>query len=147
MPDLTHLDAGTLQAFLDHDVAGFSEELRKIRRDNESAPALKSMLDGITTTESLQQNPFLAIGLMATSEVVGGSGLVTTVTDQAKSIDDVLEFQQQLFNDFDSNMQETIDTLLKTQGSSLEAIEGQQLLDAFGEVEDTLSNAGDTGSD
>lgn len=146
-PDLTHLDAGTLQAFLNDQVANFRETLRKIRRDDEEGTALKSMLDGITTAETIQQNPFLAIGRMATNQEVGGSGLVKIVQDQAGSIDGVLDFQQRLFDDIDSNVQETIDTLLHTQGSSLEAIEGADLLDVFGEVEDTLSGAGESDSD
>ncbi|MGW3622028.1 type VII secretion system-associated protein [Streptomyces sp. NPDC000880] len=143
MADLTHLDAKSLQTFLDVDVAAFIEELKKIRQDDWAA-ALKSILEGKVTSSTLQQNPILALGLMASgqNDPVFGAGLINAVKADAQSFDDVLAFQQQLFKDIDKDLQTTIETLLKTQGASLESIDGEKLLDPFSDVENDLSEAG-----
>jgi hypothetical protein len=143
MPDLTYLDAKSLQTFLDVDVAAFIEELKKIRQDD-WAVALYSILQGKGTSSTLQENPVLALGLMASGEgdPVFGAGLINAVTTDAQSFDDVFAFQQQLFKDIDSDLQETIETLLTTQGASLESIDGEKLLDPFDEVDSDLGNAG-----
>jgi hypothetical protein len=143
MADLTHLDAPSLQKFLDVDVAAFIEELRKIRL-NDWAPALQSILDGKTTAGTLYQNPILALGPMATgqNDLVFGAGLINAVKADAQSFDDVLAFQQQLFKDIDKDLQTTIETLLKTQGAGLESIDGEKLLDAFDDVNADLGQGG-----
>ncbi len=58
MADLTHLDSRGLQAFLDGDVADFITALEQIRKDDPAgAQALKSLLDGRNTPDTLQENP------------------------------------------------------------------------------------------
>ncbi|GGW30771.1 type VII secretion system-associated protein [Streptomyces xantholiticus] len=147
-PDLTALDANALQDFLDMKVAPFIGELEKIRKDSDSGDALHTMLGDVHTTSeaNIQQDTFLGIGGMATDSETGGGGLIKSVKEQATSIDGIFEFQQRLFDDLDNNLQETINTLLRDQGTSLAAIEGQEFLDIFGEVEDTMTGADEAGS-
>ncbi|MEV5384468.1 type VII secretion system-associated protein [Streptomyces sp. NPDC052721] len=138
MADLTHLDVQTLRTFLQNDVAEFVRELEKIRTDD-WAPALRSLLENRASADTLQENPFLAIGLMGQDDTLGGQALLTAVKDQAKAADGILDFQQRLFRDIDTELRETIDTLLTTQGASLEAIEAADFLDVLDGVDHTLS--------
>ncbi|MET8635066.1 type VII secretion system-associated protein [Streptomyces sp. NPDC004096] len=143
MADLTHLDSRGLQAFLDGDVADFVTALEQIRKDDPAgAQALKSLLDGRNTPDTLQENPFLAIGLMAGTDDVHGASLISKVKDEAQSVDDIFAAQRTLFKDIDSDVRETIRTLLKTQGSSLTSIDGEKLLDIFSDVDSDLSDTG-----
>jgi hypothetical protein len=145
MADLTHLDATGLQSFLDGDVAEFIKDLKNIRLDdNNQVQALKSILDGRNTADTLQENPVLAIGLMTGDDTVHGKTLVDKVKTAAQSIDDVFVAQGTLFKDVDRDLQETITSLLKTQGSSLASIDGEKILDIFSDVNSDLSDTGGT---
>ncbi|MET8783647.1 type VII secretion system-associated protein [Streptomyces sp. NPDC004589] len=110
--------------------------------DPAGAQALKSLLDGRNTPDTLQENPFLAIGLMAGTDDVHGASLISKVKDEAQSVDDIFAAQRTLFKDIDSDVRETIRTLLKTQGSSLTSIDGEKLLDIFSDVDSDLSDTG-----
>jgi hypothetical protein len=147
MADLTHLDSPGLQAFVDGDLADFITELEKIRKDDPAgAQALKSLLDGRNTPGTLQENPFLAIGLMAGGDDVHGATLISKIKDMAQSVDDIFGAQKTLFKDIDSDLRETIRTLLKTQGSNLTSINGEKLLDIFSDVDSDLGDTGGSNS-
>ncbi|MFE4663701.1 type VII secretion system-associated protein [Streptomyces sp. NPDC056716] len=146
MPDLTYLDSASLNTFLQNDVKDFIADLVAIRADDPSGvPAVKSLVEGKQYPETLQQNPLLAIGLMGGSDEVHGQSLLAVVGSAAGSVDGILAFQQQLFDEISDDLQKTIDTLLTTQGTSLEAIEGQELLDIFSDVDGLMAN-GATGT-
>ncbi|MFB7054891.1 type VII secretion system-associated protein [Streptomyces vinaceus] len=140
MPDFTHLDSASLTAFADHDLASFISALTAIRKDAEGSgiQALKSILDGRTTPETLQQNSVLAIGLMAGGDQVHGQSLIAAIKAAAESVDTVLGDQQDLFKDIDRDLRDTIRTLLATQGSSLNSISAADFLDAFADVDQGL---------
>ncbi|MGW2892822.1 type VII secretion system-associated protein [Streptomyces griseoruber] len=90
-----------------------------------------SLVEGRTTPDTLNQNPVLAVGTMAGHELTHGKTRVEGLTKAAKSVDDVFAAQQTLFKDIESDLQTTIDTLLRNQSDSLTAIEGEKLRNAF----------------
>ncbi|MFE3270746.1 type VII secretion system-associated protein [Streptomyces sp. NPDC059215] len=138
--DLTHLDAKSLRAFVENDVASFKKELDAIRKDDPSGVrALQSIVLGRTTPETLQENQVLGIGLLGSDDLVNGKSLVTKITDFAKSVDDILLAQTKLFEDIDDDLRETIKILLKTQSGSLESISGEKLLDIFSDIDEDLA--------
>ncbi|MEU8588763.1 type VII secretion system-associated protein [Streptomyces sp. NPDC048664] len=146
MADLTHLDKAGMQAFVNGDLADFITAIDKIRKDDPAgARALKSLLDGRNTADTLQENPFLAIGLMAGSDDVHGASLITKVKAMAQSVDDIFGSQKTLFKDIDTDVRETIRTLLATQGDNLGSIDGEKLLDVFSDVDGDLSDTGGSG--
>ncbi|MFF3334497.1 type VII secretion system-associated protein [Streptomyces sp. NPDC002888] len=145
MADLTHLNAEELQTFLTTEVAEFVRELKAIRNDrSDGARALRTLTEGYTTADTLDQNQVLAIGALAADETVHGKSLVEAVTGSAQAIDDILKAQQALFKDIKSDLQTTIKTLLANQGDSLAAIDGEKLLEIFADVDSDLS--GEDGS-
>ncbi|MET8942582.1 type VII secretion system-associated protein [Streptomyces sp. NPDC004542] len=151
MTDLTHLDSAQLKAFLDEDVATFIKGLKEIRQDlpggeSTSVRALSSLVEGLTTPSTLNQNPVLAIGTMAADDLVFGKALVTKLTGIAKSADDIFLAQQTLFQDLKRDLQTTLDTLLKNQGDSLIAIDAEKLLDIFADVDSDLGSGAGAGS-
>ncbi|MCQ9183299.1 type VII secretion system-associated protein [Streptomyces sp. IBSBF 2953] len=143
--DLTHLDSKELNRFIE-EVADFSKALRAIRADQPKSgkypavPALSSLVEGRTTPETLNQNPVLAVGAMAGDDLVHGKALVEGLTKSAQALDDVLVAQQTLFKDIESNLQTTVDTLLRNQSDSLAAVDGEKLLDVFADVDNDLGH-------
>ncbi|MFF7838220.1 type VII secretion system-associated protein [Streptomyces ossamyceticus] len=137
--DLTHLNAKELNRFIE-EVAEFSNALKAIREDKPSVPALRSLVEGVSTGDTLNQNKVLAIGTMVGDELTHGKTLVEVLTKAAKSVDDVFAAQQTLFKDIERDLQTTIDTLLRNQSDSLTAIEGEKLLDAFSNIDNDLAD-------
>ncbi|MFG2945822.1 type VII secretion system-associated protein [Streptomyces adustus] len=149
MADLTQLDGAGLQRFVDNDLADFIDALKAIRKDSTAdsggVRALRSIVDGATTPDTLQQNQALAIGLMDDDDSLHGKALSTAVTNAAKSVDGVLAHHVKLFDEIDRDLGQTIRTLLNTQGSSLHSIDAEKLLDVFSDVDDGMSeDPGDT---
>jgi hypothetical protein len=145
MADLTHLDKAALQAFVDGDLHDFISQLTAIRQDDPNgAWALRSLVEGETTPTTLQQNPILAIGTMAGDDTAKGQTLIAKIKTNATAVDKVLKDQGTLFGDIDSDLRETITTLLNTQGGSLESIAGAKLLDIFSDVDGDLGTSGAT---
>ncbi|MFD9393349.1 type VII secretion system-associated protein [Streptomyces sp. NPDC060000] len=149
MADLTQLNALGLQRFIDNDVAGFSANLEAVRKDDTNGVrALKSLVEGYTTADTMQENQFLAIGLMSAgdSSLQGGKTLIDRVTAGATAIDAVLKAQQTLFEDIDRDLRTTVKKLLKNQDESLASIGGQKLLDIFSDVDSDLGGTGGSGN-
>jgi ABC-type transporter Mla subunit MlaD len=137
--DLTHLNAKELKRFIE-EVAEFSKALKAIREEKSSVPALRSLVEGRSTADTLNQNKVLAIGTMVGDELTHGKSLVEGMTKAAKSVDDVFAAQQTLFKDIERDLQTTIDTLLRNQSDSLTVIEGEKLLDAFSDIDNDLAD-------
>ncbi|KOV30675.1 type VII secretion system-associated protein [Streptomyces sp. XY152] len=150
MTDLTQLDASHLQTFIDTEVADFNKDLVGIGKDVPGgARALKSLVEGYHSSEGnhLQENPYLAIGLMATEGgLVKGNTLVSRIADAAKGIVDVLTAEQKLFKHIAGNLEETIKVLQKNQDRSLTAISAEKMLDLFSDVDNDLSGTPASGN-
>jgi hypothetical protein len=142
MADLTHLDSTALKNFKNTDVADFINDLLAIRKDNAGVRSLKNLIaeTGAGSAQGLAK--ILRIGLMNggdSSDPVGGSTLVEALKTQATGLDKILTGQKTLFDDIDDALDETITTLLKTQGDSLDSIDGEKLLDIFDTVDGDMS--------
>lgn len=144
MADLTHLDSTALKNFKNTDVADFITDLVNIRKDNAGVRSLKNLIaeTGAGSAQGLAK--ILRIGLMNggdSSDPVGGSTLVEALKTQSTALDKILTDQKTLFDDIDSALDETITTLLKTQGDSLDSIDGEKLLDIFDTVDGDMSGS------
>jgi len=143
MADLTHLDGPALQRFVDNDLADFIAALKAVRKDsaadNGGVRALRSIVNGATTPETLQQSQALSIGQMGTGDTMHGESLLTAATGAAHSVDAVFEQHVNLFGDIDRDMKQTIRTMLNTQGSTLQSIDGEKFLDLFSDVDEGMS--------
>ncbi|MFC4508302.1 MULTISPECIES: type VII secretion system-associated protein [Streptomyces] len=141
MVDLTRLDSRGIQTFIETTLAEFLAEFEKIRKDDpNSARALKTMLAGTATPETLDENQFAAIGLMAADDSVHGQSLIKTITTVAGSVDDEMAANHTLFKDIDRDLRETVKTLLTTQDTNLSSIDGEKFLDIFTDVDDDLGS-------
>ncbi|MFJ1967627.1 type VII secretion system-associated protein [Streptomyces sp. NPDC087903] len=143
MADLTHLDAQKLKTFRENDLATFITALKNIVKDDPNGIlALHSIVKGTIPAAYIDENPVLGIGLMTGDDTVYGKTLVASALSTAKSIDDILGDQKTLFDDIDDSLEETITTLLNTQGATLESISGEKLLDVWSGVDEDLEDAG-----
>ncbi|MEU9347620.1 type VII secretion system-associated protein [Streptomyces sp. NPDC048278] len=142
MADLTHLDSTALKNFKNNDVADFISDLLEIRKDKAGIRSLKNLLAETGDDSASGAAKILRIGLMNggdSKDPVGGSTLVEALKTQAGGLDKILKGQKTLFDDIDDALDETITTLLKTQGDSLTSIDGEKLLDIFDTVDGDMS--------
>ncbi|MFF7467691.1 type VII secretion system-associated protein [Streptomyces sp. NPDC008092] len=142
MADLTHLDSTALKNFKNNDVADFISDLLEIRKDKAGIRSLKNLLAETGDDSASGAAKILRIGLMNggdSKDPVGGSTLVEALKTQAGALDKILKGQKTLFDDIDDALDETITTLLKTQGDSLTSIDGEKLLDIFDTVDGDMS--------
>ncbi|MBM9624503.1 type VII secretion system-associated protein [Streptomyces zhihengii] len=152
MPDLTHLDSQALRTFRENDVAGFISNLDKIQKDDPAGvQAVKSIAEGRTTPDTLwyagtSSHPPVAIGLMGAEDTVHGQTLLKSIMTAASSVAGILDTQQKLFANIDRNLGETVDTLLKNQGDTLESIGAEKMLDAFADTGRSAVTGQPTGS-
>ncbi|MEU9246435.1 type VII secretion system-associated protein [Streptomyces sp. NPDC048385] len=149
MADLTHLDSTALKNFKNNDVADFISDLLAIRKDNAGVRSLKNLVAETGEGSAAGLAKILRIGLMNggdSKDPVGGSTLVEALKTQAGALDKILTGQKTLFDDIDDALEETITTLLKTQGDSLESIDGEKLLDIFDTVDGDMSGTDSKGS-
>ncbi|MDT0435448.1 MULTISPECIES: type VII secretion system-associated protein [Streptomyces] len=152
-PPATQLNKEWLQNFKDQDIAGFRAVLKKITEDGSDpvVPAMKTLKGDDGTIEGL---PFdtpvpLAIGNLAQDTSTHGKSVNGAVVKMVATLDGILTSHIELFKDIDSALEETIDTLFKTQGASLDAIDGQKLYDIFEDedVETDLTTTPGEGDD
>ncbi|MGW0855109.1 type VII secretion system-associated protein [Streptomyces sp. NPDC002690] len=151
MGNLTQLDGKSLQTFIDTELKDFVTQTENIRRDKTDSSdgrppgrALKSLIDGATTPETLQQNQFLALGPMAGDQLTHGKSLIEATTKSATSIDGILDAQQRLFKDIDRDFRETLKIMGNTLGDNLTEINAQKLLDIFEDVDGDMSPSSST---
>jgi hypothetical protein len=133
MADLTKLDAHALQSFIDNDVRQFKTDIVTLRT---SQPALKSLYDISNSTAPL------AIGALTGDTDTGGKSVTGNTTTAARAIDTVLNRHAVALDDLERNLQNVITTMLKTQGSNLEQVDGEKFLTAIGTYDGDMS--GDT---
>ncbi|CAM2963912.1 type VII secretion system-associated protein [Streptomyces albus] len=131
----TQLNKEWLQNFKNHDIAAFRDLLKAISEDGENpmAPAMKTLNNKDAPIPGL---PFgtpvpLAIGNLAGDESTHGKKVNESVVEMVQVLDGIISSHMDLFKDIESALEETIDTLFKTQGQSLDAIDGQKLFDIF----------------
>lgn len=133
MADLTHLDATSLTQFADNEVQTFIAELTKTRRDTADTPPVESPYT-IASTLSSAPNRQLTIGQMGATGTVHGDSLRTNLVALATAIDKVYVKQQKLFADMDTNLRDTVRTLLNTSGAALDSINSQRFISAMADV-------------
>ncbi|MFD0432097.1 type VII secretion system-associated protein [Streptomyces zhihengii] len=90
--------------------------------------------------------PPVAIGLMGAEDTVHGQTLLKSIMTAASSVAGILDTQQKLFANIDRNLGETVDTLLKNQGDTLESIGAEKMLDAFADTGRSAVTGQPTGS-
>jgi hypothetical protein len=144
MADLSRLDATSLGTFRTHALAEFITDLKAIMKDDTNGVrSVHSVVKGLVPAEHFGENAVLGIGLMGADDVTYGKTLVSSVLSAATSIDTILDAQGDLFDDIDDNLETTISTLLKTQGTTLESVNGEKLLDIWSDIDGDLSEGED----
>ncbi|MGW0751564.1 type VII secretion system-associated protein [Streptomyces sp. NPDC002587] len=125
--NLTHLDGEHLRLFITNDLEPFLKELTAIAApptppdDWYSMGQLALSLD----MESKEAKPDaqLKIGPMGRSAIsTSGKEMITNTQKAAAAIAKVLSDQKTLFGDIDTDLKQTIEKYLKTQGDSLDSI-------------------------
>ncbi|MFF0478486.1 type VII secretion system-associated protein [Streptomyces sp. NPDC004284] len=148
MGNLSHLDGQSLQTFVDHDIKDFLTKTEEIRRDKDSGDAtypiraLRSLVDGETTPETIGQNQVLALGPMAGDDTTHGKSLIEAVKGAAKSIDEILERQQRLFRDIDRDFRQTLKLMGSAQSDNLTEINAEKMLELFEDVDNDMGPSG-----
>ncbi|WP_399895603.1 type VII secretion system-associated protein [Streptomyces sp. BBFR51] len=148
MGQLTQLDGKSLQTFIDTQLKDFVTQTEEIRRDgtdpvtHRPARAVKSLVNGEATAETLRQNQFLALGPMLGDEALThGKTLLDAITESAKSVDAILENQERLFRDIDRGFRETIKIIGSTQSDNISEINAEKFLDIFDDVDHDMSGS------
>jgi hypothetical protein len=141
------LDKNSLQNFVDHDLANFSDSLDKIahRTDTQGTPPIDFLLrKGETTTDDdfYYRHAPLAIGAALTKEGAPGAPIVAAINASAESISDIYGQQIKLFGDLDKYLRVTITKLMDGQHDSLEKIDGKTFLDKLGTVPSDFQTGG-----
>ncbi|MFE6765634.1 type VII secretion system-associated protein [Streptomyces sp. NPDC057689] len=145
MADLTHLDSTALKNFKNNDVGDFITDLLNIRKDNAGVRSLKNLVAETGEGSASGDAKMLRIGLMGggdSEDPTGGSALIEALKTQGGALDGIFKSQKVLFDDIESALEETITTLMKTQGDTLASIEGEKLMDIFDTVDDDMSGTG-----
>lgn len=147
----TQLNKAWIQKFKDEEIAGFRKSLKTISEDGTS-PVIPSMTSLKGSDHDIDGLPHgtpvpLAIGNLADDEHTHGKVLNASVVKMVNTLEGILTSHAELFKDIDAALEETIDSLFKTQGVSLDAIDGQKLYDIFEDedVETDLTDPPDEG--
>ncbi|MFF4522485.1 type VII secretion system-associated protein [Streptomyces bluensis] len=149
------LDKAGLQSFLDDRVIPFTDQIRKIQLDDPVlGPAMGTLLgDADLDYDSAEFDSYgsgrpLSIGMMLKTDYLHGKGadLNKAVGKSAEDLVAIFEEQQKLFGDIEENLKDTISTLFSTQGDNLINIEGQEFLDIFEDVDDSMATNSTGGS-
>ncbi|WP_030186759.1 type VII secretion system-associated protein [Streptomyces violaceorubidus] len=144
MGNLSHLDTQSLQAFVDNDIKDFLTKTEEIRRDKDSGDtkypvrALKSLVDGQATPQTIGQNQILALGPMVNDDTTHGKGLIEALKKAAGSIDEILERQVRIFQDIDRDFRQTLKHMTSAQEDNLTKIEAAKLLELLEDVDNDM---------
>lgn len=147
MPDdknTVRLDRKWLENFLAEEVGPFRKGLESLLQDepDTGVPSMWELLGGTVDFTTLEQGKPLTIGRMATDDSFAGKRLNDSVRTSAESIDVTVKEQIELFKSVEENLRDAIEVLFKTQGQSLEKIEGRKFLEHFEDVSDVLGGPG-----
>lgn len=130
MADLTTLNSAKLQAFIDHDVQTFQDNLRDMRAPGSTPMALFDLANAAQP---------LAIGQMSGDGDTSGKDVATNMAKAASAIDGVLGRHVVAFADLHRNLGEVITTMLKTQGDNLSTVDSQKFLTAISSYDRDMS--------
>lgn len=137
MTDLTKLNAPVLQSFIDNDVAQFRNDIVALRTSNDSR---RSLYDTANASD------VFALGNLAGDSDTAGKNVVSNTVAAAKAIDAVLNRHSTAFVDLDRNLRDVITTMLKTQGKSLQDVDGQKFLTAIKDYDGDMYGSGASGA-
>ncbi|MFI1727862.1 type VII secretion system-associated protein [Streptomyces acidicola] len=141
------LDKDAVKQFLTEEIRPFKESVKKVLKEpNEDGVlplpyyAAESKQPGDSSISGAKL-PF-AIGFMAgdNSSLLSSAHLLDSVNGMIDQVDGILKSQVRLFADIEDGLEDTIHTLLKTQGGNLEKIDGEKMVDVFVDVDDDLSS-------
>ncbi|MFF2525168.1 type VII secretion system-associated protein [Streptomyces liangshanensis] len=142
-----NLDKAWLENFLTHDVRPFAEQIRKIMADDPDTdvPALANLLSEGEHGPAVLPGALLplTLGGMQKDADTNGSHLDTAVTKMINDIKTIFEEQKTLFESIDENLATSIEKLFATQSESLDKIDGEKLLDIFGDIDEALGGGGE----
>ncbi|MER6138738.1 type VII secretion system-associated protein [Streptomyces sparsogenes] len=144
----TQLDKQWLENFRKVDLADFRKALKTVSENGTgdhvipSMKALKGEDDGVPGLPFGTPVP-LAIGNLAKDEGTHGQAVNDAVVEMVTTLDGIIESHLTLFKDIDDALEDTIDSLFKTQGDNLAAIEGQKFVDIFEDVDADLTTPPD----
>ncbi|MCL6675203.1 MULTISPECIES: type VII secretion system-associated protein [Streptomyces] len=133
MADLTHLDSASLIQFADNEVQTFIADIKKMRQDTADTPSVEALFT-LSSTLSSAPNKQLTIGQMGATGTVHGDSLRTNMVALATAIDKVFVKHQDLFRDMDTDIRDTVRTLLNTAGTSLDSISSDRFISAMADV-------------
>jgi hypothetical protein len=142
----TQLDKAWIENFRNIDIADFKKLLKEVSQNSTGDPVVPSMAALKGEDDGVPGLPFgtpvpLAIGNLASDVGTHGQAVSKSVMEMVTLLDGIIKSHLTLFDDIDSALEETIQTLFQTQGESLDAVEGQQLIDIFEDVEADLTTA------
>ncbi|MFJ4895958.1 type VII secretion system-associated protein [Streptomyces sp. NPDC088788] len=163
--DKVVLDKGWMKNFIDTEIEDFRTAIDKISKDGryegnhwnehndsydiEDVRAVGN-LSKYGNVDADNQVP-LALGALVGKDGMGAD-LVKAVLDAAKQLNDVVLDQKKLFDDIEDALRETMDTLLNTEGESLDKIDGDKFItsvfeDVSDDIRDSLASGGGADSD
>ncbi|MFJ4152948.1 type VII secretion system-associated protein [Streptomyces galbus] len=141
------LDKEGVTRFINEDVKPFLKAILDLKKAQGDSPSVSQLLG---LEEYDDKNMFglttpLALGLMTTDQggsLVNGSHLNTEVKEVAQSILDVIDQQEDLFQEFIEGLEDTLKELFNSQDVSLEKIDGEKFLDNLTDVDSIMQETG-----
>ncbi|WP_210592171.1 type VII secretion system-associated protein [Streptomyces sp. GESEQ-35] len=158
------LDKEWLKNFINEEIGEFQKGIKKISSDADGDYS-DQLYDGIDSEVSGGNRPIpsvrnltvcppyvsdaatwpLTIGKMEESI---GATLQEQAKSSAESLSSFLKDQETLFSDIEENLREVLHELLKTEGASLEKVDGQKFMNLIEDVVYDTSGSGEgTGSE
>ncbi|MFJ8027538.1 type VII secretion system-associated protein [Streptomyces sp. NPDC096311] len=123
MADFSHLDKQSVQAFIDGDLATFIGDLKHIVEKGD--PSIRDLADGVTTSDTvlgIHPGQPLMMGLIGDDDLVGGALFVKSLATNLQTTLNVLEAQQDTFDEINEGLVTTLKELFKTQDDNLGTI-------------------------
>ncbi|CAM5235535.1 type VII secretion system-associated protein [Streptomyces fumanus] len=141
------LDKEGINRFLTEDVKPFLKAILDLRKAEGDTPSISQLL-GLEQYDD--KNLFgltmpLALGLMTNDQgggVVNGPHLNTEVEEVAQSILEVMDQQEELFEEFIQGLEATLKELFDSRDVSLEKIDGEKFLDHLTDVDAIMQESG-----
>ncbi|OON81113.1 type VII secretion system-associated protein [Streptomyces tsukubensis] len=139
-----------MKSFINGDLHDFQSAIAKMlvsapserfgsNMDGVDVVSITKLQDAPDNIHSNNQHP-LAIGALAGKDGLGAD-LVKSILDAAGKLGDFIEDQKKLFDDIESNLRDTMETFLKTEGDSMDKIDGEKFLDVFEDVEEDIADS------
>ena len=138
MADFSHLDKQHMQKFVDGDLTEFIGDLKKIL---EGDPSMRDMDEGVTTEDNVggvSAGMPIMMGLIDGSDLTSGESFAESLANNITTVVDILQGEQDTFQDIDDGLRTTLEELFKTQESNLSSIKANE----FTEI---LSDSGFSG--